>query len=103
VAELIPLALAAALYPPILALVVVILARPNPRNLLLAYVAGALLVSTLAGLAIVATLNAGNVVGGSDHTIDPTVDIAGGAASLFVAWILLKRPAALSVRVRAPA
>ena len=88
-AELIPLALAAALYPPILALVVVILARPNPRNLLLAYVVGALLVSTLAGLGIVAALEAGNVVGGSDHTINPAVDIAGGATALFVAWILL--------------
>jgi len=89
VAELIPLAFAAALYPPILALVVVILARPNPRNLLLAYVMGALLVSTLAGLGIVAALNAGNVVGGSDHTINPAVDIAGGVVALFVAWILL--------------
>jgi hypothetical protein len=54
VAELLPLALVAALYPPILAMVVVILARPNPRNLLLAYVLGALFVSALAGLAIVA-------------------------------------------------
>ena len=88
-AELIPLALAAALYPPILALVVVILARPNPRNLLLAYVVGAMLVSTLAGFGIVAALNAGNVVGGSDHTINPAVDIAGGVVALFVAWIVL--------------
>ena len=79
----------AAIYPPILALVVVILARPNPRNLLLAYVVGAFLVSTLAGLGIVAALNAGNVVGGSDHTINPAVDIAGGVVALFVAWILL--------------
>jgi hypothetical protein len=87
-AELIPLALAAALYPPILAIVVVILARPKPRNLLLAYVVGALLVSTLAGLAIVAALNAGNVVGGSDHTVNPAVDIAAGLGALFVAWIM---------------
>jgi hypothetical protein len=34
VAELISLGLVAALYPPILAIVVVLLARPNPRNLL---------------------------------------------------------------------
>ena len=87
-AELIPLALVAALYPPILAIVVVILARPNPRNLLLAYVLGALLLSTLAGLAIVAALNAGNVVGSSDHTVNPAVDIAAGVGALFVAWIM---------------
>jgi hypothetical protein len=87
-AELIPLALAAALYPPILALVVVILARPNPRNLLLAYVLGALFVSVGIGLLIVAALNSGNVVGGSDHTVNPAVDIAGGVVALFVAWIL---------------
>jgi hypothetical protein len=88
-AELLPLACAAALYPPILAMVVVILARPNPRNLLFAYVLGALLASIAAGLAIVAALNAGNVVGGSDHTVSPAVDIAAGVAALFVAWILL--------------
>lgn len=88
-AELLPLALLAALYPPILAMVVVILARPNPRNLLLAYVLGALLVSIAAGLAIVAALNAGNVVGGSDRTINPAVDIAAGLAAYLVAWILL--------------
>lgn len=88
-AELIPLALAAALYPPILAMVVVILARPSPRNLLLAYVLGALLVSIAIGLGILAALNAGNVVGGSDRTINPAVDIAAGVAAYFVAWILL--------------
>ena len=49
---------------------------------------GAFLVSTLAGFGIVAALNAGNVVGSSDHTVNPAVDIAGGAAALFVAWIL---------------
>jgi Sap, sulfolipid-1-addressing protein len=89
VAELLPLALAAALYPPILAMVVVILARPSPRNLLLAYVLGALLVSIAVGLGIVAALNAGNAVGGSDRTVNPTVDIAAGLGAYFVAWILL--------------
>jgi Sap, sulfolipid-1-addressing protein len=88
-AELLPLAIAAALYPPILAMVVVILARPNPRNLLLAYVLGALLVSMAAGFGIVALLRAGHVVGRSDHTVNPAVDIAAGLSSLFVAWILL--------------
>ena len=88
-AELLPLALVAPLYPPILAMVVVILARPSPRNLLLAYVLGALLVSIAAGLAIVAALNAGNVVGGSDRTVNPAVDIATGLVAYFVAWILL--------------
>jgi hypothetical protein len=88
-AELLPLAFAAALYPPILALVVVILARPSPRNLLLAYVLGGLFVSIAAGLAIVAVLDAGNVVGSSDHTVNPAVNIAGGLAALFVAWIML--------------
>ena len=88
-AELLPLALAAALYPPILGMVVVILARPSPRNLLLAYVVGALLVSIAAGLGVVAALHAGHVVGRSDHTVDPAVDLAGGLVALFVAWILV--------------
>jgi hypothetical protein len=89
VAELLPLAVVAALYPPILAMVVVILARPSPRNLLLAYVLGALLASIAAGLAIVAALNAGNVVGGSDRTVNPAVDIGAGLGALFVAWIMI--------------
>jgi hypothetical protein len=89
VAELLPLAIAAALYPPILGMVVVILARPNPQSLLLAYVVGALLVSTLTGFGIVAALNAGDVVGGSDQTVNASVNIAAGLAALFVAWILL--------------
>jgi hypothetical protein len=89
VAELLPLALAAALYPPIFALVVVILARPDPRRLLVAYVLGALLVSILAGLGILAALNAGNVVGGHDRTINPGVDIAAGLGALFVGFALL--------------
>jgi hypothetical protein len=87
-AELLPLALAAAAYPPILAMVVVILARPNPRNLLLAYVLGALLASIAAGLAIVAALDAGNIVGSSDRTVNPAVNIATGLVALFIAWIL---------------
>ena len=88
-AELLPLALVAALYPPILALVVVILARPNPRPLLIAYVLGALLVSIAAGVGIVAVLNAGNVVGGSDRTVNPAVDITAGLVALLVGWAML--------------
>ena len=92
VAELLPLAIASAFYPPIMALVVLILARPNPRPLLTAYVLGALFVSVGVGVAIVAALNAGNVVGGSsssDRSVNPAVDIAAGLGSLFVGWVIL--------------
>jgi len=89
VTELLPLAVAAALYPPIFAMVVVILARPDPRPILFAYVLGALLVSILVGLGIVAALSAGNVVGGSDRAVNPGVDIAGGLGALGVGFVLL--------------
>jgi Sap, sulfolipid-1-addressing protein len=88
-AELLPLAIAAALYPPIFAMVVLILARPNPRPLLMAYVLGGLLVSIGVGVGIVAALNAGNVVGGSDRTVNPTVDITAGLGALLVGWVIL--------------
>lgn len=51
--QLLPLALGSALYPTLLAAVVLILGQPDPRWLLFAYVGGALLVSLLAGFAIV--------------------------------------------------
>ncbi len=87
--DLLPLALGSAAYPTLLAMVVIILGRDSPRRLLTAYLAGALLVSIGAGLGIVAALEGGHVVGGSDHTVGPGVDVGIGLLALVLFWIML--------------
>lgn len=82
VLDLLPLALASAVYPTLLAAVVLILTRPNPRRLLAAYLAGAFLVSMTTGLLVVKALTAGHTVGGSDHTVGPGIDILVGLLAL---------------------
>jgi Sap, sulfolipid-1-addressing protein len=87
--EILPLALGSALYPTLLAMVVIILDQPNPRKLLSAYLAGAMLASLTVGFLIVAALNAGNTVGGSDHTVGPGIDFAVALVALVLLFILL--------------
>jgi hypothetical protein len=87
--DLIPLAIGSAIYPTLITLVILMLGRPNARRLLTAYVTGALLVSVTAGLGIVAALNAGNAVGGSDRTVNPAVDIVAGLVALALLYLLL--------------
>ena len=84
--ELILLALAAAVYPTLLAGVILILSRPNPLRLLLAFLAGGMAISVVAGYAIVQALESSNIVSKSHSSNKPIVDIAVGAASLLVAW-----------------
>jgi hypothetical protein len=86
--DLLPLALGAALYPTLLAMVVLIVRGPNPTRMLSAYLLGAMVVSVGVGVAIVRSLDAGNVVGGGDDTVGPGIDIALGLFALVVAFIL---------------
>jgi Sap, sulfolipid-1-addressing protein len=85
-AELVFLALAAAVYPTLLAGVVVILSRPNPLRMLIAFLAGGIAISVAAGYAIVTTLEAADVVSKSNSSNKPIVDIVVGGLSLLVAW-----------------
>jgi hypothetical protein len=86
--DIIPLAFLSALYPTLLAVVVLVLQRPDPRRLLGAYLAGAMLTSMVVGYAIVTALREGNAVGGSNHTVGPWVNIAGGLVALLLVWFL---------------
>jgi hypothetical protein len=86
--DVIPLAFPSALYPTLLAVVVLVLQRPDPRRLLGAYLAGAMLTSMVVGYAIVTALREGNVVGGSHHAVGPGVNLAGGAIALLLVWFL---------------
>lgn len=82
------LALVSAISPAILAVVIVVLSRPNPRLLLLAYLAGGMLASVAVGCAIVASLNGSNLLSGSSPAADPIVNFTIGALALIVAYVL---------------
>ncbi len=82
------LAFASAVSPTILAVVIVVLSRPKPRRLLLAYLLGGLLTSVAIGIAIVSSLNGLKVVSGSTPVADPIVNFTVGALALIVAYVL---------------
>jgi hypothetical protein len=83
------MACASAIYPSLLAAVVLIMGQPSPRRLLSAYLAGALLVSIGTGLIIVFVLDASEVASGSGDRFGPGVDVAIGAVALLLFWVLL--------------
>jgi hypothetical protein len=88
VVNVLVLAVAAAVSPTILAVVIVTLRRPSPQRLLLAYLAGGLLTSVAVGIAIVTSLNGLDVVSGSSPAADPIVDFTVGALVLLIAYVL---------------
>src|SRR3954447_12223011 len=87
--DLLPLALWSAFYPTLLALVVVILGRPQPRRLLIAYYLGGMTMSFVAGAVLIAAFDTGHDVGASNRSIGPGVDFAIGALALLFFWVLL--------------
>lgn len=89
-ADIIPLALAAAVYPPLLAGIIVLLARDKPIKMLAAFMAGGMLVTFVLGLLIVFVL--GDWLSTkSQKSASPTVDIVLGVLSLVVAAVLYQR------------
>jgi hypothetical protein len=91
VANTVVLALAAAIYPTILAGVIVILAQPRPRPLLFGFLLGGMTVSIVAGVAIVKLIHESGHAVDVRHTTRPGLDIAAGLLSLWVAWLLWTR------------
>lgn len=87
-ANVLVLAVASAISPTILAVVIVVLRRPRPRRLLAAYLFGGMLTSIAVGVAIVTSLNELEVVSGSSPAADPIVDFTVGLLALLVAYVL---------------
>ena len=90
-ANIILLRLAAAVYPALLAGVIVILTRPHPLPKLIGFLSGGLAISIGAGIAIVKRLVATGALTRSSHSSRPiadSVEIAIGAASLLIAWAI---------------
>ena len=90
--ELLLLAIAAAFYPALLAVVIIFLGRPHPKRLLTFFLAGAWLASLTIGLLAVFVLDSAELGSSTRGTVNATIYIALGALSLFVAGYLLGRP-----------
>jgi hypothetical protein len=81
-------ALTSAFNPTLLAATTVMLLLPNPRRLMLGYLAGALMTSITLGLVIVFSLSSSGTVSTTRHTLSPAVDIALGAMALLLSQVL---------------
>jgi hypothetical protein len=82
------LSLVAAANASLLAAVTVMLFLPDPKRLLLGYLAGGLLVSLAIGFLIVFVVDDAGATSTARNTVSPSIDIALGAISLLVAYIL---------------
>jgi hypothetical protein len=92
VGSIILLALAAAVYPQLLAVVVIILTRPNPQPLLWACYLASLLVSVGTSVLIFAVFRArGSVAGSGSHRLGPGAYLSVGVIAVFVAIIMATR------------
>ncbi|HEX8856604.1 MAG TPA: GAP family protein [Thermoleophilaceae bacterium] len=89
--QLLVLALDAALYPTLLAAVVVLLSQPRRRPLLTAYLAGGLTISIGLGLGIVAALKDSKAVDSSHSGLSWVMDLAVGGLAMLLAVALATR------------
>lgn len=101
--QLLLLALEAALYPTLLAAVVILLTLERPIPLLAAYLAGALVVSIGLGLAIVLVLGDSGALDTSRSGLSVGADLALGAVSLLFAVALAMHADERLRRNRSPA
>jgi MFS family permease len=85
------LALEAAIYPTLLAAVVILLSQPRPGRLLAAYLAGGLTISITLGVLIVAALNDSHAIGGERSGPSWGADLTVGGLALLLAVLLATR------------
>ena len=90
-AQLLFLALDAALYPTLLAAVVILLSQPRPKALLGAYYAGGMFISIVLGLAIVFAADSSGAFDSPSSGPSWTVDLAIGGLALLAAVALAMR------------
>jgi hypothetical protein len=98
--DILVLALGAAFYPTLLAIVLVVLTRPRPARLLGAYLVGGMLIGLGVGFVFVFELKGAGVKSdGSESEAGAILDIVAGALSLLLALVLSRghdpRPARL--------
>jgi hypothetical protein len=86
--EIVPLALASAANPTLLAATAVMLLSSNPKPMLSAYLLGGWITSVTFGLVIVFSLHGSDAVSTEKTTVDPLLQIALGVLALAVAYAL---------------
>ena len=74
--------------PSLLAAATVLLILPNPKKLMLGYLAGALMTSVTLGLVIVFALQDSGAGDTAKRTINPVLDIAAGAILLVISIVI---------------
>jgi hypothetical protein len=90
VLTIILLALAAAVFPALLACVAILIARPRPRLMLLAFYIGSLLMSLVAGAIVLIAFDRGESVAGSTPSAPhPGESLLEAAFAFALAWLIL--------------
>src|SRR5689334_8792258 len=88
-AHIVLLALAAAVFPTLLACVAIIISRPEPLRLLVGFYAGGMLVSICAGVVVLDAFKRGDsVAGSSSSSPSPGASIATGLLALVFGWLM---------------
>jgi hypothetical protein len=90
-AEYLVLAFVSALWPTLVAVVIVALTRERPQRLLLGFLAGGLLTTITVGLVVVFLLRDSAIVNQSRSKTNPIVDFTVGVLALLVAWVARRR------------
>jgi len=91
--SIILLAFGACFFPTLLACVAIIISRPEPRWLLIAFYAGGLVASLSTGIVVLAVFNNGDAVLGSTRSDPhPATSIAAGVVALLFAWLMASAP-----------
>ena len=94
------LALAAAVYPTLLAGVIILLTRPRPAGQLTAFLLGGMACSVTAGLVVLGVMEQSGQFDSSSQAGSPVLDLAAGLASLAIGWaIATGRPRRVALRV----
>src|SRR3954469_1373045 len=82
------LACAAAVFPLLIACVAIMISRPNPRRLLLAFYAGGVIVSVSSGLVVLAFFEDDSVTPSASSDPSPVASILTGLVALMFAWLM---------------
>jgi hypothetical protein len=88
--SILPLACAAAMYPTLLAGVIVMLTRPAPMPLLVGFLLGGLLISLASGLIILFVVH-GAISTSRQNAASPKIDLIAGVLSLILGAVLWAR------------
>ena len=87
--QIVLLAFGAAFFPTLIACVAIMISRPSPRRLLLAFYLGGLIASLTSGLFVLSAFNDGNaVLSSTSSSPSPGTSIVAGIASLLLSWLM---------------